>query len=160
MAGSGWRRRSTADDAPADPAFPNNASDAQDASPTRIDAGCEIEGQFSLDGPLVVDGEFRGEIRCGGSVTVGEQGSVEANIEARQVCVHGAVAGDIQATREIILQSTARVHGNLRAPSIVVERGAFFQGETTMYRPEHVVQDNALLPPDPPEPPARVAGSR
>jgi cytoskeletal protein CcmA (bactofilin family) len=109
--------------------------------PTRIEPDCEIEGNFALEGPLVVEGEFRGSIRCGATVTVGEHGSVEAGIDAREVDVHGAVVGDIAARREVVLHPTARVHGNLTAPSIVIERGAFYQGQTRMFRPERRVQD-------------------
>lgn len=139
MGERGWRRRSP--ETPTPPAAP-----AATPAPTRIELDCEIEGRFALDGPLVVDGEFRGSIACRDVVTVGRDGSVEADIEGRVVEIHGAVVGDVTATREIVLHATARVHGDLVAPSVVVERGAFFQGATRMYRPEQLVRDAATAP--------------
>jgi len=137
----GWRRHLTGPDAEPQAEDPTAAAAPSGPPPTRIEPGCEIEGNFSLEGPLVVEGEFRGSIACGAAVTVGEHGSVEAGIDAREVDVHGAVVGDITARREVVLHPTARVHGNLTAPSIVIERGAFYQGETRMFRPERRLQD-------------------
>ena len=137
----GWRRHWTGPDgdAPADEPIAAPSGPA----PTRIEPDCEIEGPFALEGPREVEGEFRGGSASGARGVVGVSGTVEACIEGREVDVHGAVVGDITARREIVLHPTARVHGKLTAPSIVVERGAFFQGETCMYRPEHRLQDDA-----------------
>ena len=141
----GWRRQWTepeADESPESPlATPGPA-------PTRIEADCEIEGDFSLDRPLEVEGEFRGSITCSAEVVIGEAGCVEAGIEGRTVNVHGAVVGDITARREIVLHATARVHGKLTAPSVVIERGAFYRGETQMYRPEQRLA--SVAPPETP----------
>ena len=134
----GWRRQWTGPETES-PA-PEAIARPEAPSPTRIEPDCEIEGHFALDGPLDVEGEFRGSIACGATVEVGASGTVEASIEGREVLIHGAVVGDVTARREIVLHSTARVHGKLTAPSIVIERGAFFQGETCMYRPEHRLQ--------------------
>jgi cytoskeletal protein CcmA (bactofilin family) len=140
MAGTrGWRRHLTGPDP--EPREQAEVAAPSGPPPTRIEPGCEIEGNFALDGPLVVEGEFRGAIECGASVTVSEHGSVEAGIEGREVNIHGAVVGDITARREVVLHPTARVHGNLTAPSVVIERGAFFQGETRMFRPERRILD-------------------
>lgn len=136
----GWKRR-----VGLETAKPNEIQPREPApsAPARIEAGCEIEGNFSLEGSLIVEGDFRGAIRSGATVTVGQYGSVQADIEGREVIVTGAVVGDITARREIVLQATARVHGNLTAPSVVIERGAFYRGETRMYRPEHALREAA-----------------
>lgn len=136
----GWIRRAL-DETPA-PA-PQAATGAAPAAEraTTIEHGCEIEGTFQLPGPLVVDGHFRGAIECRDSVTVREQGSVEARIRGRSVEIRGAVVGDVEAQREVVLRSGARLHGDVKTPSLVVERGAFWTGRTEMYRPQAVVRD-------------------
>lgn len=102
---------------------------------TTIERGCEIEGDLTLAGPLVVLGDFRGSIECGDVVTVGLAGSVQARIRARSVVILGSVVGDVEARRDVILHAGARLHGDVKTPSLVIERGAFFNGRTEMAPP-------------------------
>jgi cytoskeletal protein CcmA (bactofilin family) len=51
--------------------------------------------------------------------------------------------GDVIATREVVLHSTGRLHGDVETPSLVIARGATFNGRTRMYRPEHQLQASA-----------------
>ena len=110
---------------------------------SRIEPGCEMTGKLALDRPLVIEGEFRGAIASESSVEVSEGGSVEAAIRARSVVIHGAVVGDVFASREVVLHAGARLHGDVETPSLVIERGAFFNGRTRMYRPEHALHSAA-----------------
>ena len=103
---------------------------------TTIDPGCEIEGTLTLDRSITIEGEFRGAIHCAETVTVGREAAVQADIDARTIEIQGAVVGNVKASRELILRAGSRLHGDIDAPSVVVERGAFFRGETRMYRPE------------------------
>src|ERR1022692_5327669 len=58
-----------------------------------------VKGELSGSEDLVVDGEVEGSIALRGqSLTVGPNGRVRANIEARNVILHGRVNGDIHAT--------------------------------------------------------------
>lgn len=140
----GWKRRAV----PEEPPRPGGSPRAADSPPpapeperkrpkaTRIEPGCEVDGVLSLEGPLLIEGEFRGEIRCQDAVTVLQSGTVEARIEARAVTIEGAVVGDVTATREVVIARRGKLHGDVVTPSLVIERGAFFQGATRMYRPE------------------------
>ncbi len=136
----GWLRRSL-DEAPRSAARPTSPSPNPADRPTTIEYGCEIEGTLRLAGPLLVDGHFRGEIVCRDVVTVREHGSVEARIRGRSVEIHGAVKGDVEALREVVLHAGARLHGDVKTPSLVIERGAFFNGRTEMYRPQAVLRE-------------------
>jgi cytoskeletal protein CcmA (bactofilin family) len=108
-----------------------------------------------------VDGELRGEI-VAETLVVGEAAGVEAHIEARSVMVSGAIAGRIEASREVVLRPTARLQADVDAPSLVVERGAVLNGQTRMLRPELRARAEAAgeLPARreaPPEPTGAVA---
>ena len=70
-----------------------------------------------------------------------QHGSVEARIRGRSVEIQGAVKGDVEAQREVVLRAGSRLHGNVKAPSFIIERGAFFNGRTEMYRPQAVVRE-------------------
>jgi len=69
-------------------------------------------------------------------VTVGEAAGVEARIRAREVIIRGAVAGNVSASRRLVIHSGGRLHGDAETPCLEVEKGALFNGRMTMVRPE------------------------
>jgi cytoskeletal protein CcmA (bactofilin family) len=105
-----------------------------------ITAGVEMEGRLVVPNSVHIEGEFRGQLESASSVWIAEAGSVEAPIKARTVEIRGAVVGDIVATREVVIHATGRLHGNVETPSLVVARGATFNGTSRMYRPERGAQ--------------------
>ncbi len=135
----GWLRRSLEIQAAMNRPEPAAGSTPPPADarrgPSRIELDCEVEGALSLDGPLLVHGDFRGSIECRDLVTIGEAGTVQGPIRARQVAIHGSVVGNVSATRDVVLRGSARLHGDVKAPSLVVERGAYFNGRTEMQPP-------------------------
>jgi cytoskeletal protein CcmA (bactofilin family) len=127
--------------APAGPSEAQAAAAPQQPPATcRLEHGCEMSGRLALARPLVIEGEFRGAIESESSVVVSETGSVEASIRARSVEIRGAVVGDVSSAREVVIHAGGRLHGDVETPSLVIERGAFFNGRTRMYRPEHALR--------------------
>jgi len=149
----GWRRIGIGATAPTPPpeALAETSKPTEDFA--RIERGVEMSGRLVTERSLRVEGEFRGEIECGAAVVVTESGAVEAPIRARTVEIFGAVVGDVSAGREIVIHPTGRLHGDVDAPSLVVMRGAFFNGKTRMYRPER-----SLAQPDPMPAPVATPG--
>ena len=105
-----------------------------------IQEGCEVEGSLAVENSLRVQGEFRGRIKARKTVTVDERATVTGDIQARIVIIHGAVVGDVTASREVVIHATGRLHGDIKTPAFELARGAFLNGRTEMYRPERVVQ--------------------
>ena len=97
-----------------------------------IDQGSEFEGKLSFRDTVRIDGRFRGEIASENTLIVGESGEINATIRSNTVVVSGLVEGDIIAARKVVLHKTARVHGNLETPSLVVEEGAALDGQVKM----------------------------
>jgi cytoskeletal protein CcmA (bactofilin family) len=120
---------------------------------TRIESGCEVSGRLVIGRPVRVEGEVRGEIESASTVVVAEGGTVEAPIRARTVEIHGAVVGDVTASREVVIHAGGRLHGDVETPSLVVERGAVFNGRTRMYRPERALGIDAPAAPQGVAPP-------
>jgi cytoskeletal protein CcmA (bactofilin family) len=143
--GSGWeklevgrrfsRRGATAEEAPKPP--------VEEEHTAFIHEGCEVEGTLAVENSLRIQGDFRGRIKARKTVTVDERASVNGDIQARIVIIHGAVVGDVTASREVVIQATGRLHGDVKAPAFQVERGAFLNGRTEMYRPERVAQSQS-----------------
>jgi len=96
-----------------------------------------VKGELSGSEDLVVDGEVDGSIALQGqSLTVLPNGRVRANIEARNVILHGRVDGDIHASERVELLKSASLTGNISTARILIEDGAFFKGTIDMQKPE------------------------
>ena len=136
--GRGWVRRSIdrSGDAAADAAGHEEKRDPIVDFGTFIDQGVDFVGTLRLNGPFRIDSEFCGEIICSDKVIVGEAAGIEADIRAREVVISGAVAGNVTASRQLTIRSTGRLHGDAEAPCLEIEKGAIFNGRTTMVRPE------------------------
>lgn len=94
-----------------------------------IGKGLVIRGEITGTDSLVIEGRVEGSLFLeDGRVTVGREGQVAANIVAREVVVLGKVRGNIVATDRVEIRSDGGAVGDLTAPRISIEDGAFFKG--------------------------------
>ena len=63
---------------------------------------------------------------------MGESGQVEADIDCGVVSIRGTVSGRVHGRQRIELLAGSRVQATLVSPRLVIEEGAFFQGECDM----------------------------
>lgn len=118
---------------PADPV----RSDARSSEIATIGKSVVVKGELSGSEDLVVDGEVEGSIALRGqSLTIGPNGRVRANIEARNVILHGRVDGDIHASDRVELRKSASLSGDITTARISIEDGAFFKGTIDIQKPE------------------------
>lgn len=96
-----------------------------------MDASVSVTGSFTSTRNLGIDGYVEGEVRSEGTVVVGREGKVKANINARVVIVAGTVVGNIDC-ETLEIESTGSVTGNVTWESLLVARGAVFQGQSFM----------------------------
>ena len=68
--------------------------------------------------------------------SVAETGVIDAIIRSNTVVVSGSVVGNIIASRQIVLHKSAKVKGDMTAPSLIIEEGAIFNGQLSMGRPD------------------------
>ena len=62
-----------------------------------------------------MDGTVEGKLELGnGTVTIGPNGKVKADISAREIVVRGQVEGKLDGTEKVQLWSTGRVEGEVR----------------------------------------------
>ena len=93
------------------------------ANVTVIGRTTRVRGRVTGAVDLEVQGFVEGEIAVGGDVTVDSPGIVGAGIRARRLIVRGAVKGDLVGDESILLESGARVVGDLRAPRVAIAQG-------------------------------------
>ena len=98
-------------------------------SPTIISASTSVKGRVHGQEDIEVFGRVEGQIDIEGQLTIDAKGRVDANIQATVVTVHGVLVGDTVASQSIYLDASAKVVGDLNAPSIVIEDGARIRGQ-------------------------------
>ena len=102
-----------------------------------LDAGSRISGKLNFETPARIDGHVEGEINAKDSLTIGESAVVAAQIKADSVIVAGKVSGDIVAAHRIEIRPSAKVLGNITAPTLVINEGALFEGHCAMQPEAH-----------------------
>jgi cytoskeletal protein CcmA (bactofilin family) len=94
-----------------------------------ISQGIRIKGEVTGSEDLFVDGHVEGKLNLSnGSLTVGPNGEVKADIFAREVIVRGRVDGKIVGREKIQLWSTGNVAGDLQTERLMIEDGAVLSG--------------------------------
>ena len=97
-----------------------------------LGAGSVFEGKLHFEGQVRIDGTFTGEITTTDLLVIGEGAKVSATISCGSVEVKGNMTGNINATDSIVLRATAHVQADIYAPSLVVDKGAVFEGSSRM----------------------------
>lgn len=88
-----------------------------------------IKGELSGSEDLYLDGEVEGSIELHEhNLTVGPNGRVKANVNAKEVIVHGKVDGNIVNSDRVELRKSAVLVGDIVTQRIVIEDGAYFKG--------------------------------
>lgn len=88
-----------------------------------------IKGEVIGSESLYIDGRIEGKISLPENrVTIGRNGSVQANINAREVVVMGKVTGNIECTDRVDIRSEGVVTGDVSTMRISVEDGAVLKG--------------------------------
>ena len=89
-----------------------------------IGAGVQCKGVMNSEGEMHIEGCLEGEIHTKGTLRVGEQAVLKAQIQAGSVISKGQISGSIVARREVRLLSSAVVTGPVSTPHLSVEKGA------------------------------------
>jgi cytoskeletal protein CcmA (bactofilin family) len=95
---------------------------------TCIGKSVVIKGDISGGGNVYSDGELEGNVDLDGSLTVGPEGRVRANVQARSIVVQGRVEGDLHGLERAELKQSATIVGDIYTPRIAIEDGAFLEG--------------------------------
>jgi cytoskeletal protein CcmA (bactofilin family) len=102
--------------------------------------GSEFEGKLTFEGTVRIDGKFTGTIVSGDVLVVGEGAKISAEISCGTIIVHGEVSGNIRAKNAVELHHPAKMRGNIESPSLMVEKGVIFEGQSKM---ENLAVDRA-----------------
>jgi cytoskeletal protein CcmA (bactofilin family) len=91
-----------------------------------------FKGELHADEELLIKGRIEGSITHTQRITVCAEGTVTANVRAQVIVVEGTLNGDLQAEKSVMVRDTAKLRGNITAPSVSIVEGAHFTGGVDM----------------------------
>jgi len=92
-----------------------------------------VDGTIKGEEDLIVEGRIKGTVELkANTLTIGAQGTLNAQVYAHTILVDGTVNGDLYASERISIHASARIDGNILAPRISLEDGARFRGSVDM----------------------------
>jgi cytoskeletal protein CcmA (bactofilin family) len=95
-----------------------------------------IKGEVTGSESLYIDGRVEGSINLPGNrVTVGRNGIVNANVNAREIVVIGKLKGNLTASDRVDIRNEGSLTGDVVAQRISIEDGAFFKGGIDIRKP-------------------------
>jgi cytoskeletal protein CcmA (bactofilin family) len=100
-----------------------------------LDEGTEFSGEMRFRDVLRIDGRAKGRIVSDNTLIIGETGQVDAEIDCGVVSIRGRVSGQVRGRERIELLSGCRVQASLVSPKLLIEDGAFFEGDCQMGEP-------------------------
>jgi len=95
-----------------------------------IEKGCSFDGNLSFSGLLRIAGEFSGKIFTNDTLVISDEAIVEAEVYAGIVIISGKFKGSIKASSRVEIRRPAKFEGSITSPSLLVEEGVIFKGET------------------------------
>jgi cytoskeletal protein CcmA (bactofilin family) len=128
---------------------------SDDTSQSVIDRFSKFDGTFHSSRDLRIDGQVQGTIECQGNLFVAEGADVSAKVEADSISVAGNLQGDIHCRGRLHILPSGRLRGKIETETLVINEGAFYEGELQMTDPE-----KRLAPPKAPRPLTAIPSSR
>jgi len=97
-----------------------------------VGAGLIVEGEFTSEEPVLVDGTVKGTLTTSEAVSIGADGVVEADVQALSVSIAGQLTGNVTANSRVDIQEGGRLVGDVKANRLTIADGASFRGNVDM----------------------------
>ncbi|MCU0650861.1 MAG: polymer-forming cytoskeletal protein [Candidatus Omnitrophica bacterium] len=99
-----------------------------------MDVDASMQGSLNFNDPinLRINGKFEGNMHTLGNLTIGQHAIVNADIIGDTVIVGGRIKGKITARKNLVIQSTAVVEGEIFPASLSIAEGGIFEGKCQM----------------------------
>jgi cytoskeletal protein CcmA (bactofilin family) len=97
-----------------------------------IGRGTSITGTIRSSSSVRIEGEIKGQVQCQDLVTLGSTGTVEGDIQAKNVVIGGKVVGNMVVQEKLVLEPKCHVQGDIKARRLVIDEGATFEGNCSM----------------------------
>ena len=99
---------------------------------TVVGPSVKIQGDLNSEGNIRIEGQVAGKVRTSQSVFVNPGAKIAADVLAGNAVIGGEVQVNLKITGHLILQSTAKIAGDIACEILRVEDGAQFSGKCAM----------------------------
>jgi cytoskeletal protein CcmA (bactofilin family) len=97
-----------------------------------LEKGVKLEGKLETSGTFRIDSTMKGTLVSGETLILGENATIEGQIEGNYVIIAGRFDGTIRAKGKVEIQPKAIVTGEIHTPCLIIEPGAVFDGRCHM----------------------------
>jgi len=121
--------------------------ESRESSSTELNflgGGTVVEGTVRSENSVRIDGKLKGNLICKQTLTVGVNGEIEGEIEAKNAIIGGKINGKIKVAEKLVLESKSTLIGELKAGKLLIDEGAVFEGTSKMG-----IKEQIHLPPKP-----------
>ena len=94
-----------------------------------------FDGTYKSENSVRIRGTAQGEIECAKAVFIEDLAKVSAKVTAASITVAGEVNGELHCSGRVEIRPTGRVTGTINAGVLVMQEGAFFDGNLRMKQP-------------------------
>lgn len=91
-----------------------------------LGADIVVTGNLTATSDLHIDGRIEGDVRCT-SLVQGAESQIFGRVEADDARLAGAIEGSVRS-RQLTIERTARITGDVEYESIMVEQGGHIDG--------------------------------
>ncbi len=107
---------------------------------TFIGPSVKVEGDFTGEGDLVIEGIVIGNLSTHNNLRIGTDAIVEAEVKAKNAYIAGRVKGNVTIKGKLELTGSGMILGNVKASELSVESGGIINGQLTM----QIAQEKAV----------------
>ncbi|MDR2257778.1 MAG: polymer-forming cytoskeletal protein [Treponema sp.] len=99
---------------------------------TIIGPNASVSGDIETGGFTRIDGSIRGNVTARGRVVIGEKARMKSNVSGTSVTVGGVVYGNVIASEQLIILSTALILGDIITRRIQADEGCLIHGRVSV----------------------------
>jgi cytoskeletal protein CcmA (bactofilin family) len=101
-----------------------------------LGGGTMVEGTIRANNSVRVDGKIKGKLICKNTLTIGVNGEIEGDVEAKNAIIGGKIKGKIKVSEKLVLEAKSILIGDLKASKLLIDEGAVFEGTSDMGKKE------------------------
>lgn len=113
-------------------AIKTNSTETSSTELNFLGGGTTIEGTVRANNSVRIDGTLKGTLICKNTLTVGINGEIEGDVEAKNAIIGGKINGKIKVAEKLVLESKSTLIGELKASKLIIDDGAVFEGTSKM----------------------------
>jgi cytoskeletal protein CcmA (bactofilin family) len=125
-------------------ALKGNPSESSSTELNFLGGGTVVDGTIKSENSVRIDGMLKGKLVCKKTLTVGVNGEIEGEIEAKNAIIGGKINGKIKVAEKLVLEAKSTLIGELKAGKLLIDEGAVFEGTSKMG-----IKEQVSMPPKP-----------